>query len=479
MHPFVRWVGSIRYGVTVASSWGFKLSETKYHARARLALALVGAVALFLCAGRVMAQDPDRMDKIVRTSAEADEFSGSVLVARDGEILLDKGYGFANREWLVPNEGDTKFRLGSITKQFTAVAIMILNERGLVDLDAPVKTWLPDAPAAWDQVTVRRLLAHTAGVPNFTSFPDFQAQKTLPVTVGGLIARFRDHPLDFQPGEDRKYSNSGYVLLTAVIEKASGQSYADFLAESLFRPLGMSDTGYDRNAEILPRRASGYAPGPGGVVNADYWDMSIPQGAGGLYSTTHDLLKWEQGLFGGRLLRPASLTLLTTPVRDQYAFGVFAVEAEGNRTIAHSGGLDGFNTYMAYDPARRLTVVVLGNLNGPAPDSLGAALLSLAREDGAASQDKRGAWAPTAETLQAYAGVYALTPTSSIAVSVSNGRLTSQVADQDAANLDPRSADVFSLSQDDERILFTRDASGSVEGLILRRQGQDLIGRKT
>ena len=256
------------------------------------------------------------MDRIVQTSAEAGAFSGAVLVARDGEVLLDKGYGFANREWLIPNDGDTEFRLGSITKQFTAVAIMILNERGLVDLDAPMKTWLSDAPAAWDQVTVRRLLAHTAGIPNFTSFDDFQSTKALPATLDSLIARFRDSPLNFQPGEGRKYSNSGYVLLTAVIEKASGKTYADFLSETLFQPLGMRDTGYDRNATILPRRASGYTPTAGGVINAEHWDMSIPQGAGGLYSTSHDLLKWEQGLFGGRVLRPASLELLTTPVRD-------------------------------------------------------------------------------------------------------------------------------------------------------------------
>lgn len=458
--------------------WRLKLSKTNHRAVARLAIA--GLITLALSAGPVTAQDPERMDRIVRTSADANAFSGAVLVARDGEILLDRGYGFANREWLIPNDRETKFRLGSITKQFTAVAIMILNERGLVDLDAPVKTWLPDAPAAWDEVTIRRLLAHTAGVPNFTSFDDFQSRKTLPVTVDSLIARFRDHPLDFQPGEDRKYSNSGYVLLTAVIERASGQSYADFLAEAVFQPLGMSDTGYDRNAQVLPRRASGYAPTPDGVVNADYWDMSIPQGAGGLYSTTHDLLKWQQGLFGGHLLRPASLTLLTTPVRDQYAFGVFAVKAEGNTTIAHSGGLDGFNTYMAYDPARRLTVVVLGNLNGPAPDSLGAALLALSRDD--AGTGHRGALKtsePTVEALQAYAGVYDLTPTSSITVEVSNGRLTGKTTGQNAIDLAFQSADVFSLPHSDARLIFTRDASGSVEGLIVQRNGQDLIGRKT
>lgn len=459
------------------SLWGLKLPKFSDRAGARLVFASL--IGLFLSVGPVQAQDPARMDQIVRTSTEANEFSGSVLVARDGQVLLDRGYGFANREWLIPNDGDTKFRLGSITKQFTAVAIMILNERGLVDLDAPVKTWLPDAPAAWDKVTVRRLLAHTAGVPNFTSFNDFQAQKTLPVTVDGLIKRFRDRPLDFQPGEGRKYSNSGYVLLTAVIEKASGQSYADFLADNVFHPLGMSDSGYDRNAAIVPRRASGYAPAAGGVVNADYWDMSIPQGAGGLYSTTHDLLKWEQGLFGGRLLRPASLTLLTTPVRDRYAFGVFVVETGGDTTIAHSGGLDGFNTYMAYDPVRRVTVVVLGNLNGPAPDSLGASLLALARDGTVPQQAGQRAAASAPKTLQDYAGVYDLTPTSSVTVSVANGQLMSQATGQKAIVLTPKSSDVFLLREVDTQITFTRDASGAVAGLILYQAGRDRVARKT
>jgi len=411
------------------------------------------------------------MDRIVQVSTDANAFSGSVLVAQDDSILLDRGYGFANREWSIPNDGNTRFRLGSISKQFTAAAVMILNERGLVDLDAPIRTWVPDAPAAWDQVTVRRLLVHTAGVPNFTSFDDFQATKSLPATVDSLIARFRDRPLDFQPGESRKYSNSGYVLLTAVIEKASGQPYADFLAETVFQPLGMNDTGYDRNAEVLPRRASGYTPTADGVINAAYWDMSIPQGAGGLYSTTHDLLKWQQGLYDGRLLRPASLALLTTPVRDDYAFGVFVVEAGGATTIAHSGGLDGFNTYMAFDPERRMTVIVLGNLNGPAPDSLGASLLAIARE-GTPTEERH-----PSEALETYAGDYDLTPGSTLTVSVAENRLTGQVIGQDTTVFNPISGDVFQLN-DGARATFTRDASGAVAGLILHRGEHDGIAIK-
>ena len=413
------------------------------------------------------------MDEVVRASFEADEFTGAVLVARDGEVLLDRGYGFANREWSVPNDGDTKFRLGSVTKQFTAVAIMLLNERGLVDLDAPVKTYLPDAPDAWDGVTVRHLLTHTAGVPNFTDFDDYGASKTLPATIDSLIGRFRDRPLDFQPGEGWSYSNSGYILLTAIVEKASGKSYAEFVAETLFQPLGMADSGYDSHAAVLPRRASGYAPTARGIVNADYIDMSIPQGAGALYSTTRDLLKWEQGLFGGRLLTPASLALLTTPVRNQYAFGLAVTQAGGNTTIAHSGGIEGFNTHMAWDPDRRMTVIVLGNLNGPGSDQVAGSLMALARGETVTLASERQAVAVAPEVLRSYEGVYELAPTFAITISVVDCKLMAQATGQDAFELHPESENRFFLTVVDAQITFTRDAAGAVDGLILHQGGRD------
>lgn len=441
--------------------------------RGSVHLALVSLTALAVSAGAALAQDPARMDAVVRAAVEAEEFSGSVLVARDGEVLLDRGYGLANREWNIPNDGDTKFRLASVTKQFTAVAVMILHERGLVDLDAPVKTYLPDAPPAWDGVAVRHLLSHTSGIPNFTDFDDYEASRTLPATIDSLTARFRDRPLDFQPGEGWSYSNSGYILLTAIIEKASGQSYADFVAEALFQPLGMSDSGYDSHAAILPRRASGYSPTAEGFVNADYVDMSIPQGAGALYSTTHDLLKWERGLFGGRLLRPESLTLLTTPVRNQYAFGLMVRENGGNTTVTHSGGIEGFNTYMAYDPARRTTVVVLGNLNGPGPDQVGGSLLALARGETVTLASEREAIVIAANDLRAYEGVYELAPTFTLTMSVVEGRLMTQATGQDAFELYAEAADKFFLRVVDAQVTFTRDASGAVDGLILHQGGRD------
>lgn len=432
----------------------------------------LGLAALVLTTAPALAQDIARMDAVIRDDAEKGAFMGAVLVARDGEVLFDKGYGSANLEWNIANDGDTKFRLGSVTKQFTGVAILLLQERGKLTLDAPVRTYLPDSPAAWDKVTVRHLLTHSSGIPNFTSFPDYGASKTLPATHATLIARFRDKPLDFAPGEKFSYSNSGYVLLSALVEKLSGQSYGAFVTENLFKPLGMADTGYDSHAAILPRRASGYAPGAKGPVNADYIDMTIPQGAGALYSTTRDLLKWQRGLYGGKLLKPASLAAFRTPYKNGYALGVGVQSGDGVTTIEHGGGIEGFNTSLAYDPDRKITVVVLGNLNGPTPGKLSKSLMTLARGGTVTLSAERKAVTVAPDQLPQYEGVYELAPTFAITMRVKDGKLMTQATGQDEFELFPEGKDRFFLKVVDAQVEFTRDASGKVTGMILHQGGR-------
>lgn len=434
--------------------------------------AAIALAAIALTPLPALAQDPARMDAVVRDDAEKGEFMGAVLVARDGDVLFDKGYGSANLEWKIANDGDTKFRLGSVTKQFTSVAILLLQERGKLTLDSPVKTYLTDAPAAWDKVTVRHLLTHSSGIPNFTGFPDYGSTKTLPATHASLIARFRDKPLDFAPGEKFSYSNSGYVLLSAIVEKLSGQSYAAFVAENLFKPLGMADTGYDSHAMILPRRAAGYAPSKGGPVNADYISMTIPQGAGGLYSTTRDLLKWQRGLFGGKLLKPASLAAFRTPYKDGYALGVLVENKDGVTTIEHGGGIEGFNTSLAYDPDRKITVVVLGNLNGPSPGKLSKSLMTLARGGAVVLPGERQIATVAPDQLAEYAGVYELAPTFALTMRVKDGKLMTQATGQQEFELFAESKDRFFLKVVDAQVEFTRDASGKVTGAILHQGGR-------
>jgi CubicO group peptidase (beta-lactamase class C family) len=314
-----------------------------------------------------------RMEDLVQSSVAKKQFMGAVLVARGNDILLNKGYGFANLEWNIPNSPKTKFRLGSLTKQFTAASILLLQERGKLNVSDPVKKYMSDAPATWDKITIFNLLTHTSGIPDFTGFPDNASLEPFATTPEQLVARFRDKPLEFQPGEGWNYSNSGYVLLGYLIEKISGETYEHFVQENIFKPLGMADSGYDSNSALIQNRASGYTPelridrysvvSTGRLVNARYIDMTIPFAAGGLYSTTEDLLRWQQGLLGGKLLSSASLKEMLTPFENEYAFGLFVSIINGHQVIDHGGRIPGFATALVFYPEDKLTVIVLSNID--------------------------------------------------------------------------------------------------------------------
>src|SRR5437016_72022 len=401
------------------------------HSVARSLRSLLGTLVLVLASHRDgRAQDVSRMDRIIQSHVDSKQFMGSVLVAQDGKVLLDKGYGSANLEWDIPDSPQTKFRLGSLTKQFTATAILLLEERGKLRTDDLVTKYLPDAPTGWAKITIVNLLTHTSGIPNFTSFPDYSTSEATPTTPEQLVARFRDKPLNFQPGEKWEYSNSGYVLLGYLLEKISGQRYQDFVRDNLFTPLGMTESGYDSHAAIILHRASGYTPGASGPVNAGYIDMSIPFSAGALYSTTEDLLRWEQGLFGGKVLSAASLKKMTTPFKSDYAFGLVVRSGNGHTTIAHGGGIEGFNTQMSYSPDDKLTVVVLGNLNGAAPGDIASKLASVVRGEKVVLASERKEIAVPKEVLMRYVGSYEVTPKISNVITLEGGQLMTQLGEQ-------------------------------------------------
>src|SRR6185437_11740549 len=257
----------------------------------------------------------------------------------------DRAYGDANLELQAPDTTQTRYRLGSISKQFTAAAILLLQERGLLKVQDPVGRYLPDAPAAWAAITLQNLLTHTSGIPSYSDLPGFDATKARPATPAQLVARFRDLPLLFAPGTAWRYSNSNYALLGYLIERISGQSYAQFLQQNIFTPLGMRQSGYDSTTQLIMGRAEGYTPGEDhdAPVNAPYIDMSVPYAAGGLYSTTHDLLRWEQALYGMRLLSASSLRQMTTPYMSDYGFGLTIRTLPGGQLLySHGGGIYGF-----------------------------------------------------------------------------------------------------------------------------------------
>ena len=426
-----------------------------------------------------LAQDVSRMDEVVQYNVSNKKFMGSVLVARGEEILLNKGYGSANLEWNIPNSPATKFRLGSVTKQFTAAAILLLEERGKLKTDDPVKKFMSDAPTAWEKITIYHLLTHTSGIPNFTSFPDYPSQKPFAATPEKLVARFRDKPLDFQPGEKWSYSNSGYILLGYVLEKASGESYEKFLQENIFGPLDMKDSGYDSNSAIILRRASGYGPGKDGPMNAEFIHMSIPFSAGALYSTTEDLLRWQRGLFGGKLLSAASLAKMTTPFKDDYACGVGVRTVNGRRVIDHGGGIEGFNTFLAYYPDDKLTVVALSNLNGGAPQQIVSQLAAIARGEKVELPSERKEISVAPKILEQFVGTYQLAPKVNMMITIESGQLISQVSGQGKVPLFATSETKFFPKVVDAEIEFGKDDKGVVTHLVLHQGGRDMKASRT
>ena len=440
---------------------------------------ILRALLVVFVATSSFAQDASRLDQIVKPYVQDKTFMGSVLVARGEEILLSKGYGSANLEWEVPNTPSTKFRLGSITKQFTAASILLLEERGKLKLDDPIKKYLRDAPAAWDRITLFNLLTHSSGIPNFTALPEYKSLEVLDTPVVKTIATVRDKPLDFFPGEKMSYSNSGYLVLGYVIENVSGVSYESFVQENIFTPLGMKDSGYDSNTTVIAHRAAGYSPSPKGPVNAGYIHMSIPHAAGALYSTTEDLLRWEQGLFGGKVVSPASLQKMITPFKNNYALGVTVQTTNGRKVVQHGGGIEGFNTFLSYYPDDKLTVAVLANVNGSVPGTLAAKLGAAVHDDTVQAPGDRKEITLPAETLAKYVGTYEFTPEVKLAVRLSGSQLMAQLTGQGQIPIFPESETKFFLKIVDAQIDFMKDAGGAVTSVVLHQNGVDQTATRT
>lgn len=445
-------------------------STAKLTALALLLAALFTSLAL---PAQPAPPDVARMETLIQARVADSSFMGSILVARGDQVILSKGYGSANLELNVPNTPHTKFRLGSVTKQFTAASILLLAERGKLSLDDPVRKHWPDAPAAWDGITIYHLLTHTSGIPNFTNYPEYmQTWKFAPTTAEKTIAHFRDKPLDFAPGERMSYSNTGYVVLGYLVERISGQPYAEFVRDNIFKPLGMRDSGYDVNAAVIPGRAAGYTPGPGGLMNAAYVDMTVPHGAGALYSTTEDLLRWTQGLFGGRLLKPESLTRLITPNKSDYALGVTVSSSGGRKIIQHNGSIEGFNSHLAYYPDSHITVAILSNVNGNAPTALAEQIGRVAHGDTVRTNAERKQIELPRNRLERLVGAYEVAPTATLAITLEGNQLMSRLGGQPAAPLFAESETVFYPKVAEAEIEFEIGPDGRAAALTLRQNGQ-------
>lgn len=319
----------------------------------------------------------NKINDLISRYTDYGKFNGSILVADKGKVIYKKGFGMANMEWDIPNQSDTKFRIASITKQFTALLIMQLVADNKLDLQATISTYLPGYPKKnADIITIHHLLTHTSGTPMFDDFVKYYDIERNRYKPEELVKIFANGALKFNPGEKYTYSNEGYVILGVIIEKITGKSYAKVLQDKIFTPLKMLNSGYDVNQIILKNRAMGYTKGyvRNQYFNVNYVDMSIPYAAGSLYSTVEDLFIWEQALYTEKLVAKKYRDLMFDKYipapRRHYGYGWFNGPMQiGNsdekaEINVHSGGINGFRTIITRIPATQSSIILLSNLEG-------------------------------------------------------------------------------------------------------------------
>jgi CubicO group peptidase (beta-lactamase class C family) len=323
---------------------------------------------LVLCSIPSFGQDAAiaKVDEFVRAEMQKQKIPGvSLAIVKDGQIVYAKGYGLANVEHNVAVKPETVFQSGSIGKQFTAAAVMLLVEEGKISLDDKINKYFVDAPTTWSGITVRHLLTHTSGMGDYPRDFDLRAD----YTEDELYKKIKSAPLAFQPGERWAYSNLGYVTLGILINKVSGKFYGDFLQERVFKPLGMMTARIISEADIIPNRAAGYRLVKGEIKNHEWVSPSVNTTAdGALYLTVYDMAKWDAALYGEKLLKKTSLEQMWTPVKlndgktHPYGFGWLLNEINGKRIVEHGGAWQGFKAFIARYPDEKLTVVVFANL---------------------------------------------------------------------------------------------------------------------
>ena len=354
-----------------------RLFTPRLRARAPLPL-LAGLLAVAASPADAQIQDRARliaaMDSAARAHVAHPMVAGvSVAVVRGADTLLLKGYGMADLEWSVatPADGSASYEIGSVTKQFTAAAVMKLVEEGKLDLEEDFTKYLPAFDARGHRVPLRRLLDHTSGIKGYTEMPEFGelAVKDLPRDT--LVSLVEKEPFEFEPGTAAIYNNSAYFLLGLIIEKVSGQTYEEYIAQHVFAPAGMADSYYCSESALRTGKAHGYDGSPQGLVHKRPLDHSWPYAAGSLCSTVRDLVRWNRALHGGRMLEAPSYAAMTTPsplvdgTPTTYAMGLGIGERAGRRTIAHGGGINGYLSEVSYFPDEDLLFVVLQNSTGP------------------------------------------------------------------------------------------------------------------
>lgn len=400
---------------------------------------------------------------------------GTVLIARDRQIIYNKAFGRSNIELNIPMTVDNVFRLGSITKQFTAVAILKLAEEGKLSLQDKVTKFIPDYPSSGKTITVANLLSHTSGIKNYTGMSKFTKEfKRTDLTPKELVGLFKDETPDFNPGTAYRYSNSNYVLLGYIIELITGESYGNYIDKIFFRPLGMKNSYYDNSSRIIPHRTSGYRFINGEYENAEFLSMTLPYAAGSLLSTTGDLLIWYNALMSGKVIHLSELSpahhsyQLTNGKLTGYGYGWEIGNVQGETTIKHTGIVNGYVTYVSYLPAEKIFVAILSNIENIADLDITGSEIAGYLLNKPFNFHRFGI---SEKELESYQAVYHNEYDGDKTIACENGRLSFFNKGGQKQTLIPYRKDGFYIDQTLTTVQFNRDQKGKIEGYEMTGTG--------
>ena len=413
-----------------------------------------------------------RIDVVMAEIYKPGEPGAAIIVRKDGRTIFRKGYGMADMELGVPVEPDMVFRLGSITKQFTAVSILMLAEQGKLSLQDEITKFLPDLPTQGRTITIEHLLTHTSGLKSYTNLSEWLPLWRKDMTVREIIDLTRDKPMEFAPGERWNYNNTGYVLLGAVIEKVSGLTYEDYVNKMMFGPLGLKHSYYGNAERIIPRRIPGYQMGKDGFVNAPYLSMTQPYAAGSILSSVDDLAIWNDAVFSGKLIKKEWLDKAFTPYplkngeSTGYGFGWFIANYQGHRIIEHGGGIHGFSTYEMTLPEDRIFLAILTNSTvggrDPEPRAFKIATLLLGKPE----PERKAITLPEMD-IEALVGVYENADGQARYITREGSKVFLQRAGDAKYEIMAASPDEFFFLDRPTRIRVVKNAAGEVAGLRL------------
>jgi CubicO group peptidase (beta-lactamase class C family) len=417
-------------------------------------------------------------ERYLQALTDSGKFSGTVLLAREGKILFVKGFGFADEEARIPNSATTRFPIASIAKTFTATLVLKQQALGTISLTDPACKHFAPCPAAWRDITVRHLLMHTSGIPNFTDASDILTRAGTRRTMDEVIATFRDQPLQFAPGAQYRYSNSGYFVLGAILEKISGKSYAALLEESIFEPLGMNDSGYDNQASVQPPLAVGYLPHGTRNARAGLVDSSWLYAAGGVYSTVEDLHKFALALSTDALLPQRELAGMWASELGEYGYGWQLLPPSpktlNRKLVFHAGGFPGYSTDLLRYPDDDVTVIILANLHPVALAEVSRDLSAIVLGETHVAPPVRRAAKVDPAVYDAYAGSYEINPGVALTVTREGDQLAVQATGQPKDFAVPESETTFFSRISPARLSFAKDATGKIDRLIIHDPDRDI-----